>query len=238
MSAVQLPHPAVSDFNLTIARGGAVANDEMVGKTVWHPAHMTMVIVEDASVALAGTAVMHDDVFPSVTRDPRVVDRFADCRSEVLPEDASAARSWDKVLLCFRSGFLNNDRFVVVILLAKEEPVSLLFRSRRGGLFFESEELMEFDFSPDSACGEGVGLGFFFGCVGREMLQLGWAESICEPLLPASGEIWLFERGRGRARRWFRRGSRACDDLHLLAAFQKEFAQTFFFVRLLADAMN
>src|SRR5258708_7517131 len=135
MAAVELPYPAVSNFNLTIARGGAVTNDEMIGQTVRHPAHMAMIIVEDASVTLAGTAVMNDDVFPSVTCDPRIVDRLADCRSEVLPEDTSAALSWYQVFSFFRSRLLDNNRLVVVA-FAKEEPVSLLFRSRRGSLSF------------------------------------------------------------------------------------------------------
>src|SRR5271165_4418805 len=146
MAAVDLPHPSVSDFNLAIARGGAVTNDEMVGKTVRHLAHMAMIIVEDAGVTLASTAVMHDDVFPSVTRDPRIVDRLTDCRSEVLPEDTSAARSWYEVFPSFRSRLLDNDRFVAVT-FAKEEPVSLFFRSRRGNLFFHRRGRWSFIFA-------------------------------------------------------------------------------------------
>ena len=91
MTAVELSQPAVADFDLAITGGGAVADNEMVGKTVRHPAHMPMVIVEYASVTLPGTAVVHDDILPSVTRDPSIVDGFAYSRREVLPTDTAAA---------------------------------------------------------------------------------------------------------------------------------------------------
>src|SRR5208337_4528018 len=222
MAAVDLPHPSVSDFNLAIARGGAVTNDEMVGKTVRHLAHMAMIIVEDAGVTLASTAVMHDDVFPSVTRDPRIVDRLTDCRSEVLPEDTSAARSWYEVFPFFRSRLLDNDRFVVVT-FAKEEPVSLFFRSRRGNLFFNRSR-WSFIF-PRLGMLRGGGFLILFGRRSRDCCTR--ARGFASRRFRRPSGIWLFERRWGRARRWFRSERWAWDNLHLLATFQKKFAQTF-----------
>ena len=47
----------------------------------------------------------------------------------------------------------------------------------------------------------------------------------------------LSQRGRSGAWSWFCRGSRAGDDLHFLAVFQKKLPQSLFFVRLLRHAM-
>src|ERR1700758_5208126 len=112
MAAVDLPHPAITDLDLTVTRGGAVTNYKMVGKSVRHLAHMAMIIIKDASVPLARTAVMHNDVFPSVSRHSGIVNRLADRRSEVMPADTSTASSRYEVFLFFRSRLLDNDRFV------------------------------------------------------------------------------------------------------------------------------
>ena len=56
--------PAGTDFDLAVARIGAVTDDEVVGHAIFHAAGVTMKIVEDFGIAAAGTAVVDDDVFP------------------------------------------------------------------------------------------------------------------------------------------------------------------------------
>ena len=69
---------------------------------------------------------MDDNVFPSVAGDSGVVNGLADLWRKVLPAHTSRSGRLDEVFLCFGAGFLNNDR-VIIVLFAKEEPVSLLF---------------------------------------------------------------------------------------------------------------
>ena len=129
MASVDLTHPAITNLDLTVTRGSAVTYDKVVGKTVGHLAHVTMVMIEDAGIALAGTAVVNDDEFPPVPPDTGVVNGFADRRCKVLPVSAAIARCRDKVLLLLGSGLLHNDRSIIVP-FAKENPVPLLFRTR------------------------------------------------------------------------------------------------------------
>ncbi len=118
----------------------------MVGKTVWHPAHIAVVVVEDASVALAGPAVVNDDVFPSVAGDPGVVNRLADRRREVLPADTSAAGGRHQVLFRFGTGFLDNDR-IVIVLFAEEKPVVAFSWELAWESLFRPEALIRFEAS-------------------------------------------------------------------------------------------
>ena len=128
VSAVELPVPTVADLDLTVPGGGAVADDEVISKAVWHPAHIAVIIVEDTGVALPGPAIMDDDVFPAIACDTGIVNRLADRRREVLPVDTSAAGCRDQVFLRFGAGFLHNDR-VLIVLFAEEEPVPFFFGS-------------------------------------------------------------------------------------------------------------
>jgi len=73
MAAVDLPTPAIADFDLTIAGRSAVADHEMVSKSVLHSAKMPVVIIERGSVALTCSAVVHDDVLPAAARDRRTI---------------------------------------------------------------------------------------------------------------------------------------------------------------------
>ena len=77
VSAVELFRPARTDFNLAVARGTAIADDKMVGKSVLHLAHAAMIRIEDASVSLPGSAVVNDDVLPPALLDSRPVNRSA-----------------------------------------------------------------------------------------------------------------------------------------------------------------
>ena len=77
VSAVELFRPARTDFNLAVAGGSAIADDKMVGKSVLHLAHAAMIGIEDARVALPGSAVVNDDVLPPSFLDSRSIDRSA-----------------------------------------------------------------------------------------------------------------------------------------------------------------
>ena len=68
MTAVDLTSPAIADFDFSVTGGGAVADDEVVSESVVHPSDISVVVIEDAGVALPGTAVVHDDKAPAVTQ--------------------------------------------------------------------------------------------------------------------------------------------------------------------------
>ena len=62
--ALFLLEPAGADFDLAVARIGAVTDDEVIGHAIFHAAGVAMKIVEDFSISPAGTAVVDDDIFP------------------------------------------------------------------------------------------------------------------------------------------------------------------------------
>jgi hypothetical protein len=101
VSAVELPGPPVPDLDLTVPGGGTVADDEVISQTVWHPANVPVIIIEDTSVPLPGPAVVYDDIFPSVASDTGIVDSLANGWSKILPPDVSTAGCRDHVFLCF-----------------------------------------------------------------------------------------------------------------------------------------
>ena len=74
MTAVDLPPPAIAHFDLAVAGGCAVADYEMIGQPVPHPAHMSMVIIENASVALTRAAVVNHDELPTPALHRRAPD--------------------------------------------------------------------------------------------------------------------------------------------------------------------
>src|SRR2546421_3050378 len=61
----ELVHPAIADLDLAVARGGAVADDEVVGESVLHPPNPAVIVIEGARVPLPRAAVVDDDEFPS-----------------------------------------------------------------------------------------------------------------------------------------------------------------------------
>jgi hypothetical protein len=65
VAAVDLAPPAIAHFDLTVARGRSVADHEMVGKTILHPADVPMIIIENARVALPRAAIVHDNELPA-----------------------------------------------------------------------------------------------------------------------------------------------------------------------------
>lgn len=94
MPAVDLFCPARTYFNFTITRRSSVADDKMVGHSMLHLANPAMISVENAGVALPGSAVVNDDIFPSAFFDSCAVDRPAHPGSKVSPALEPAARTF------------------------------------------------------------------------------------------------------------------------------------------------
>ncbi len=65
MSAVDLSPPAITHFDLPVASGCSVADDEVIRQSILHVAHMFMVVIEHTCVALPRAAVVHHDHLPA-----------------------------------------------------------------------------------------------------------------------------------------------------------------------------
>ena len=65
MTAIELAPPAIAHFDLAVARGRSVADHEMVGKTILHPADVPMIIIENARVSLPRAAIVHHNELPA-----------------------------------------------------------------------------------------------------------------------------------------------------------------------------
>jgi len=65
VAAVDLTSPPIAHFDLAVACGSAVANHEMVRKTILHPADVPMVIIKSARVSLPRAAIVHDNELPA-----------------------------------------------------------------------------------------------------------------------------------------------------------------------------
>jgi hypothetical protein len=50
----------------------------MISKAVRHSPDMPMIIIKDPRVSLSSTAIVDDDIFPSVSLDTGIVDRSPD----------------------------------------------------------------------------------------------------------------------------------------------------------------
>lgn len=74
----KLPVPTIANFNLAVPGGGAVTDHKMISKAVRHSPDMPMIIIKDPRVSLSSTAIVDDDIFPSVSLDTRIVDRSPD----------------------------------------------------------------------------------------------------------------------------------------------------------------
>ncbi len=77
VAAVDLPPPAVTHFDLTIAGRCPVADHEMISESILHSADVPMVIIEHGGVPLSCAAVVDDDVLPASTCNRGTID----CRS-------------------------------------------------------------------------------------------------------------------------------------------------------------
>lgn len=78
MSAINLAAPPVAYFDLTVSRGCSVADHKMIGETILHPAHMPMVIIEDARVALSRATIVYHNELPATSFDGCASDRVDD----------------------------------------------------------------------------------------------------------------------------------------------------------------
>jgi len=74
MAAIDLPAPAIADFDLAVAGRCSVADDKMISESVLHPPKMSMVIIERGGVSLPRAAVVDDDVLPAAARDRGAID--------------------------------------------------------------------------------------------------------------------------------------------------------------------
>ena len=92
MTAIDLPGPAVTDFDLSIPRGISIADDEVVGEAILHFANASVVDIKNPRVSLAGATVMNDDVFPPSALHFGIIDGFAQGRRQVAPSFHEAAK--------------------------------------------------------------------------------------------------------------------------------------------------
>jgi len=76
MTAINLTPPAIADLDLAVTGGCAVADDEVIGEAVLHPANMLVIIVKDARIALPSAAIVHDDKLPPPSFDRCPPDRI------------------------------------------------------------------------------------------------------------------------------------------------------------------
>ncbi len=77
--------PSVTDFDLSVAGGCSVADDEVVSEAVLHFANAAVVILKGFRVALSGSAIVNDDVFPASSGDGWAVDLVAEGRRNIFP---------------------------------------------------------------------------------------------------------------------------------------------------------
>jgi hypothetical protein len=78
VSAIDLAAPAIAHFDLAVSRGRSIPDHEMISKTILHPAHMPMVIIEDARVSLARATIVHHNELPAAPFHWRAPDCFND----------------------------------------------------------------------------------------------------------------------------------------------------------------
>jgi len=78
MTAIDLASPAIAHFDLPVARRCPISNDEVIGKTILHPAHVPMIVIEHAGVSLPCAAIVHHDELPATPLHRRASDGFDD----------------------------------------------------------------------------------------------------------------------------------------------------------------
>ena len=109
VATVDLPPPAVADFNFAVAGGGAVADDEVVSEAVAHPADIAMIVVEDPGVALPSAAVVHDDKAPAMAQDRGAVDLATDGIGEVFVAFPEKVEGKGKAARLLVAGLFHDD---------------------------------------------------------------------------------------------------------------------------------
>src|SRR5207237_6781274 len=83
MAAVDLPPPPVAHFNLPIAGGSPIPDDEMISEPILHSANAPVGVIEWGRVPLTRSAVVHHHILPATTRDWRALDLITDRAGEI-----------------------------------------------------------------------------------------------------------------------------------------------------------
>ena len=121
VAAADLFDPALADFDLAVPCRRAVADDEMVGESIFHPADVAMIVIENAGASLPGPAVVNDDEFPARALHRRAADRVDVRRGQITiirrltrPRPPTAfyrRRRWGRLvaLFLFEPGFFHRD---------------------------------------------------------------------------------------------------------------------------------
>ena len=78
VSAVNLAPPAIAYFDLAITGRGAVADDEMIGESILHSAHVPVVIIENPGATLSCAAVVHNNELPATAHYRGPIDFASD----------------------------------------------------------------------------------------------------------------------------------------------------------------
>ncbi len=92
MTPVDLPTPAIADFDLTITRRCAVPDNEVICEAVLHAANMLMVIIKNTRIALPGAAIVYDNELPATPFHRRAPNRFDDRTCQVTVTDWATPR--------------------------------------------------------------------------------------------------------------------------------------------------
>src|SRR5439155_12839688 len=123
MTSVNLATPAIPYLKRPVAGRCSVANHEMIGEPILHPADMPVVIIEHPRVALPRSAIMDDDKLPTTPLHGGAADLFDDGTRKIAitlarprtgprPKTKSAWRRRRrrlKTLVFLKAGFLDHD---------------------------------------------------------------------------------------------------------------------------------
>ena len=77
---VDLPAPAIADFDLAVSSRRSVPDHEMISEPVLHSPEMAVIIIEGGCIALTSAAVVHNDILPAAARDGRAINLRFDRR--------------------------------------------------------------------------------------------------------------------------------------------------------------
>jgi hypothetical protein len=87
VSAVDLPPPAIAYFDLAITGRGAVPDNEVIGESISHSAHVPVVIIENPGTALPCAAVVDNDELPATAQYRRAIDFAPDRPRKIMVGD-------------------------------------------------------------------------------------------------------------------------------------------------------
>ena len=82
MASVNLSFPAGSDFDFSVARTGAVSDDEVIGQTILHSSLFSVETVKAGGISYGGSGVVGDDFPPAFAVDFFVSNFPAQCLRE------------------------------------------------------------------------------------------------------------------------------------------------------------